>query len=336
MYCFPLLLRLPSSNYFLASVLLWPPNRCYLPKRGGIALAGPVYEQPSSMPSLSPFTASLQWQSPKNIFYLLVGFRERLFIDKVRYYLGCSSSSGSRTSYLAIFYRFGSILLIGCLHFINFSISHSNPDCWHYLFFFFFFFFLLKLANIKPRHFSIIIIKRLDGEGIVIDRNWNLTILPNITWTNRNLFKKIRHKILWDFQIQIDHLIPVRRPDLKITNKEKRTWRIVDFAVPVERWAKIKENETRNKYLDLAWTNMKVTVIAIIIGALGTISKGLERGVEELEIGGRAETIQTTALLRSTKILRLEETCCHLDSSERVSVNAGVKNSQGVKIIKGF
>ena len=49
---------------------------------------------------------------------------------------------------------------------------------------------------------------------------------------------------------------------------------------------------------------MKVTVIPNIIGTLGMVPKGLKRGLEELETGGRIETIQTTALLRSAKILR--------------------------------
>ena len=49
---------------------------------------------------------------------------------------------------------------------------------------------------------------------------------------------------------------------------------------------------------------MKVTVIPVVIGALGTISKGLVKGVEDLEIRGQVETIQTTALSRSAKILR--------------------------------
>ena len=48
---------------------------------------------------------------------------------------------------------------------------------------------------------------------------------------------------------------------------------------------------------------MDVTVIPIIIGALGMISKGQVWRLEDLEIGGRAETIQTT-LLRSARILR--------------------------------
>ena len=42
---------------------------------------------------------------------------------------------------------------------------------------------------------------------------------------------------------------------------------------------------------------MKVTIVPIVIRALGTITKGLVKGLEDLEIGGRVETIQTTALL---------------------------------------
>ena len=29
------------------------------------------------------------------------------------------------------------------------------------------------------------------------------------------------HKLLWDFNVQTDHLIPARRPDLKIINKKE-------------------------------------------------------------------------------------------------------------------
>ena len=49
---------------------------------------------------------------------------------------------------------------------------------------------------------------------------------------------------------------------------------------------------------------MKVTIVPIAIGALSTVTKGLLMGLEDLEIGGRVETIQTTVLLRSTRILR--------------------------------
>ena len=84
---------------------------------------------------------------------------------------------------------------------------------------------------------------------------------------------------------------------------------IVDFAVPVDHRINLKECEKKDKYLDLArelkklW-NMKVTIVPIMIGDFGTITKGLLKDLEDLEVGGRVETIQMSALLRTAKILR--------------------------------
>ena len=50
--------------------------------------------------------------------------------------------------------------------------------------------------------------------------------------------------------------------------------------------------------------NMKVTIVPIVIGAFGTVTKGLLKGLKDLEIGGAVETIQTTALLKTARILR--------------------------------
>ena len=92
-------------------------------------------------------------------------------------------------------------------------------------------------------------------------------------------------------------------------NKDNRICKIVDFAVPADHRINLKESEKKDKYLDLArelkklW-NIKVTIVPIVIGALGTVSKGLLKGLEDLEVGGRVETIQTTALLRTARILR--------------------------------
>ena len=78
---------------------------------------------------------------------------------------------------------------------------------------------------------------------------------------------------------------------------------------------------------------MKVTFIPIVIGALGTATKGLIKGRKDLEIRGQVETIKTTALLKSIRILsRVSETCCHSNPSERPSTYADVNNSQGVVI----
>ena len=75
------------------------------------------------------------------------------------------------------------------------------------------------------------------------------------------------HEQLWDFDIHTDHLISAKRSDLIIIN-------------------------------------MKVTIIPIVIGAFDTITKGLFNGLEDSEVGGRMETIQTRALSRTARILR--------------------------------
>ena len=90
----------------------------------------------------------------------------------------------------------------------------------------------------------------------------------------------------------------------------------------------------KNKYLDLTremkklW-NMKVTIVPIVIGAFGTITKGLWKGLKELEVVGRLVTIQMTALLRTARIRRIfMETwgdCCHSNSCENPSANTDVK-----------
>ena len=64
------------------------------------------------------------------------------------------------------------------------------------------------------------------------------------------------HKLLWDFDIQTDHLISARRPDLIIINqkkkkKEKKICKIDEFALSADHRIKLKESEKRDKYLDL-------------------------------------------------------------------------------------
>ena len=78
--------------------------------------------------------------------------------------------------------------------------------------------------------------------------------------------------------------------------QKKRICKIVDFAVPTNHRINLKECEKKNKYRDLArelkklW-NMKVTIVPIVIGAFGTITKGVLKDLEDFEVGGQVETI---------------------------------------------
>ena len=47
-----------------------------------------------------------------------------------------------------------------------------------------------------------------------------------------------------------------------------------------------------------------MTVIPIVIGTLGAVTKGLVQRLKDLEIRGRVEIIETTVLLRLARMLR--------------------------------
>ena len=67
---------------------------------------------------------------------------------------------------------------------------------------------------------------------------------------------------------------------------------------------------------------MKVRIVPLVIGVLGTITKGLLKGLEDLEVGGQVETIQMTALLRTARIprrvWRLGVDCCYSNSVKNI------------------
>ena len=115
------------------------------------------------------------------------------------------------------------------------------------------------------------------------------------------VLKKETLRILWDFEIQMDHLISARQSDLVLVHKTKRTCPIVEFYVPTDHWVKLKKSEKQRDYQGFAievkklW-NIKLTVKPMVIGALGTATEGLVQGLGILEIRGRVETIQITAL----------------------------------------
>ena len=94
-----------------------------------------------------------------------------------------------------------------------------------------------------------------------------------------------------------------------------RTCKIVDIAVPVGHRVELKESEKKDKCLDLARELEKTVKNENDVytnyewGALGTVAERLLKGLEDLEIRGRVETIQITTILRSDRILRrVEET----------------------------
>ena len=83
---------------------------------------------------------------------------------------------------------------------------------------------------------------------------------------------------MWDLSIQTNHVIEACRPDLVVVDKNKRSCKIIDFAVPGDSRIEEKEKDKIEKYQDLGrelrkiW-NVKVKITPLVVGCLDAIPK---------------------------------------------------------------
>ena len=86
-------------------------------------------------------------------------------------------------------------------------------------------------------------------------------------------------RITWDMTVYTDRKLNHNRPDITLVQKDTQEWTLIDIAVPADQNIISTEEEKVDRYQDLAFgikrihRASKVTVIPIVIGALGTISK---------------------------------------------------------------
>ena len=80
---------------------------------------------------------------------------------------------------------------------------------------------------------------------------------------------------------------------------------------------------------------MTMTMIPMVVDVLSTISKGLEKELEDLEMREQAESIQIKALLGKARILKrvldARRDFLSLEFHRRPLATAGVTNSQRSK-----
>ena len=116
-------------------------------------------------------------------------------------------------------------------------------------------------------------------------------------------------KTLWDFMIQTDRVIEHRRPDIVVVEKIGGKCFVIDIAVPGDHNVRQKELEKKTKYEDLKieiarlW-NKEVSVIPIVVGALGTLTANLKKNLKELGIPNVIPCLQKSALLGTASIPR--------------------------------
>ena len=115
---------------------------------------------------------------------------------------------------------------------------------------------------------------------------------------------------MWDFSIIADRPVSHNRPDIVVLDKWTNKCYFIDVAIPGDACVKLKTTEKLDKYRDLQITiqqlwNVSVTVVPIIIGALGSVPLDLSVWLKKLDFDYKViPLLQKTVLLGTFNILR--------------------------------
>jgi hypothetical protein len=115
--------------------------------------------------------------------------------------------------------------------------------------------------------------------------------------------------VLWNQAVHTDREVRANRPDIIII-KQKRENMHTDRCVNTGRQTRrSKEAEKRLKYKSLCieiqrmW-NLKCTIIPVIIGATGMVTRSLRKNLETVPRKHSIDSLQKTAILGTSHIIR--------------------------------
>ena len=120
--------------------------------------------------------------------------------------------------------------------------------------------------------------------------------------------------VLYNEQVHTDRTIPANKPDIIVRNNTQRTCQIIEVAVPMDINVEKKEVEKNLKYVDLSieisrmW-QMKVEIIPIVIGALGTSTFVHQKNLKKLGPQLSSSILQNIVLYGTAHILRRTLMC---------------------------
>ena len=139
-------------------------------------------------------------------------------------------------------------------------------------------------------------------------------LVGKVKWYNHqpaSVVENDRVKILWHFNIQADHVIQHRRPDIVVLYKTEGKCHLLDIAVPGDKRIELIEQGKIDNYSKLRqevkkiWNLSQFLVVPVVIGALGVTSRRLKDWLRKLDVKSSIELLQKAALLGTAKIVRL-------------------------------
>ena len=116
--------------------------------------------------------------------------------------------------------------------------------------------------------------------------------------------------LLWNQAVHTDREVTANRADIIIKNTKEKTCTLIDVAIPADRNVVQKEAEKKLKYKSLCieiqrmWNNLKCTIVPVIIGATGIVTRGLRKNLETVPGKHSIDSLQKTAVLGTSHIIR--------------------------------
>ena len=117
-------------------------------------------------------------------------------------------------------------------------------------------------------------------------------------------------RITWDMTIYTDKVLKHNRPDITPVHKDTQKCTLIDIAVPADQNITRTEEKKVEKYQELAFEirrihgASKVTIIPIVIGALGSISNGAKTWFGKLDVPDFLGSVQLSAILGTAHLLQ--------------------------------
>ena len=115
--------------------------------------------------------------------------------------------------------------------------------------------------------------------------------------------------IPWDMAVNTDRTITANRPDIVVKDLTNGNCKLIDLTVLSDKNIALKETKKKNKYKDLELEiermgHMRTEVVPVVVGALGTIKKGMIENIKRVSERATVKEKQKIYMLGSAQILR--------------------------------
>ena len=111
----------------------------------------------------------------------------------------------------------------------------------------------------------------------------------------------------WNVTIQTDQVIEAIRSNMVIKNMTKNECKTFDVVCPFDNRIENREKDKMKGYNNLKrdlkkiW-DMSLKIVSVVVGALGTTTKKLRKGLSDIGIEARIVELQKTTILYSVRI----------------------------------